>query len=107
MLDFLLPPRCAGCDREGNFLCDQCMTLLPKLTPPICALCANPSNGRELCPRCRILPLKVDGIHSPFRMEGVVQRVVHLLKYSNMRSWPRLWRSSCPTILKRLLHRFK
>ncbi len=86
ILDFLLPPRCAGCDQEGDLLCTACMALLPELTPPICALCANPSGEGELCPRCRTVPLEVDGIRSPFRMEGVVQRVVHLLKYANMRA---------------------
>ena len=85
-LDFLLPPRCTGCGQEGHLLCDSCSSLLPPLNPPTCSICASPSGGGDLCSRCQVSPLAVDGIRSPFLMDGVAQRVVHHLKYVNVRS---------------------
>jgi len=84
-LDLLLPPRCIGCGREGAFLCEPCLAALPRLEPPFCAVCAEPTAG-GLCPRCRETSLAVDGVRAPFRMEGAVRKAVHALKYNNLRA---------------------
>ncbi|MDP3062134.1 MAG: ComF family protein, partial [Chloroflexota bacterium] len=84
-LDLLFPPRCVGCGREGAFLCEACLEALPRLEPPYCAVCAEPTTG-SLCTRCQDTPLAVDGVRAPFRMEGAARKAVHALKYSNLRA---------------------
>ena len=86
-VDLLFPKRCVGCDREGAFLCQECLAELPLLEPPFCFLCGQP--GRlmmRLCLSCWERPLEIDGIRAPYRMEGAVREAVHALKYQYVRA---------------------
>ena len=42
LLDFLLPNRCASCERPGHALCPRCRDSLIRLAPPLCARCGSP-----------------------------------------------------------------
>lgn len=64
-LDLLFPPKCAGCGKEGSYLCDVCIAESPK-APDIAA------EGLE-------------SIIAPFQMVGAAREVVHRLKYSGLR----------------------
>ena len=86
-VDLVFPKRCVGCDREGPFLCLPCMEGLPRLEPPFCFLCSQP--GRlmmRLCSSCWERPIEMDGICSPYRMEGPIRDAVHALKYQSVRA---------------------
>ena len=39
LLDLIFPRTCAGCGREGGYLCDECEAAIPRLEPPQCSLC--------------------------------------------------------------------
>ena len=86
-LDLLFPRHCLGCRREGWLLCPDCSAGLPRLEPPYCPVCAQPGfagrSGR--CRWCSETPPAVDGIRSPFLMEGIVQEAIHALKYRGLR----------------------
>ncbi len=87
-VDLLFPKRCVGCGDEGSFLCQRCSEELPMLEPPYCFLCARPERlVLGLCSRCRGRLLEMDGIRSPYRMEGVVREAVHALKYQSVRAF--------------------
>jgi competence protein ComFC len=64
-LDLLFPPKCAGCGREGAYLCDVCIAESPK---------APDATGQGL-----------EAVISPFQMVGAAREVVHKLKYSGLR----------------------
>lgn len=85
-LDLLYPQRCASCGREGSLLCVPCVNALPRLQPPFCPRCAQPLSRQDTCRRCRETPLNIDGIRSPFLMEGSIREAIHRLKYSNLRA---------------------
>ncbi len=86
-VDLLFPKRCVGCGDEGSFLCQSCRDELPILEPPYCFLCARPERlVLGLCSRCRGRPLEIEGIRSPYRMEGTVRSAVHALKYQGVRA---------------------
>ncbi len=87
-LDLLFPRHCLGCRREGWLLCPDCSAGLPRLEPPYCPVCAQPgSTGRPgRCRWCSEISQTIDGIRSPFLMEGVVQEAVHYLKYRGLRA---------------------
>lgn len=86
LLDLLFPRRCAGCGKEGNFLCDSCSNTLAKLDPPFCTRCGFPLAGRASCPDCENLSLAIDGIRSPYMHEGLARDLVHSLKYNNLKA---------------------
>ncbi len=85
-LDLLYPPRCVGCDREGQFICDDCLNAQPRLLPPFCLACAQPLTRGSLCAECRRTPMAIDAIRAPFLMEGAIRHAIHRLKYGNLRA---------------------
>ena len=90
LLDLIFPRTCAGCGREGGYLCDECEAAIPRLEPPLCRLCSTPSRS-SLCAWCKTANQPFNGITAPYRWTGVVQELVYALKYRNVRaSAPRL-----------------
>ncbi|MBL7126037.1 MAG: ComF family protein [Dehalococcoidales bacterium] len=85
-LDFIFPPYCVGCGREGAFICPACRQSLPRIIPPICPRCGRPHSSGVLCPDCIRWQASIDGIRSPFRFEGVMREAIHKLKYQNLRA---------------------
>ncbi|MBF8266992.1 MAG: comFC [Dehalococcoidia bacterium] len=85
-LDLLFPPRCVGCDKDGQLLCSPCRASLSHLPPPYCLRCAQPISYGDTCQRCMASPLAIDGIRAPFLMEGAIREAVHRLKYYNLRT---------------------
>ena len=83
-LNLIFPINCLGCSAEGAYICDDCMKAAPRLRPPCCAYCAQPSSATP-CRWCRASPLGLDGITAPFLMEGVVRDAVLQLKYQQVR----------------------
>ncbi|MBI4311386.1 MAG: ComF family protein [Chloroflexi bacterium] len=86
-VDLVYPKRCYVCGRHGHFLCPACVPDLPRLRQPYCGLCAQPEKRMaRLCPHCQQHPLDIDGIRSPYLMEGPVRNIVHALKYQGARA---------------------
>ena len=85
LLDLIFPRTCAGCGREGGYLCDECEASIPRLEPPRCSLCSAPSRSR-LCTWCKTANQPFNGITAPYRWTGVVQELVYSLKYRNVRA---------------------
>ncbi len=84
--DFLFPPHCLGCGREGDFLCVQCCRALPRLLPPLCPKCGIPLTGEDYCSACQKWQLELNSIRSPFLFEGMVRQAIHQLKYNNFKA---------------------
>jgi len=83
-LDFILPIGCLGCGKEGGYICQACVAVLPSLHEPYCAICFQP-NSATPCNWCKTAPLALDGIRAPFLMDGAVREAVHQLKYRGLR----------------------
>jgi len=54
--------------------------------PPLCLKCGRPQASGILCPACVNWDASIDGIRSPFRFEGVIQKVIYQMKYRNLRT---------------------
>ena len=90
LLDIIFPRACAGCGREGGYLCNECEAAIPRLEPPQCSLCSAPSRT-SLCPWCKAANQPFNGITAPYQWTGIVKELVYSLKYRNVRaSAPRL-----------------
>lgn len=87
-LDLLLPVRCLGCAREGNLLCPSCILTLPRLEPPYCAVCSD-VRVAGVCRNCREQARssggRIDGIRSPYLMQGLMREAIHQFKYRDVR----------------------
>lgn len=85
VLDLVMPMRCVVCGREGRYLCDACLPALPRLEDPNCRICADPGSA-PLCRWCAAARPAIDRIRAPYLMEGPVRRMVHDLKFRNLRA---------------------
>ncbi len=84
-LDFLFPMSCAGCGREGKFLCHNCVASLPQLKKPYCVLCASPGQSPH-CSWCRELTPAYEGIRAPFLFDGAIRSAVYAFKYHGLKA---------------------
>ncbi len=90
-LNLLFPKWCIGCGKEGDFICYSCLSLLPRVLPPLCPRCGRPQPSGIICPSCVSWQAEIDGIRSPFRFDGVMRQAIYQLKYRNLRALaPRL-----------------
>ncbi|MFC1925263.1 ComF family protein [Chloroflexota bacterium] len=80
---FLFPPHCLGCGLEGDFLCLTCRRALLRLLPPLCPRCGKPLSEEDRCYACQGWQPEINGIRSPFLLEGVMRNAIHQFKYSN------------------------
>lgn len=86
LLDFALPPRCAGCgevsEQVGTF-CPACWGQLEWLGNAGCQRCGLPLAGTEaeLCGRCLADPPKLDRIRAAVAYDDIPRSVALRLKY--------------------------
>ena len=74
-LDFLFTPRCAGCRREGCYLCDACAAATGSLRGPIFPWAATGSRA------CFLDDVTLAAVFAPHPFTGAVREAVHDLKY--------------------------
>lgn len=86
MLDFALPPRCAGCgdiiEEVGGF-CSVCWTKVEWLGNAGCQRCGLPLAGTEIdtCGRCLADPPKLDRIRAAVAYGDLPRSIALRLKY--------------------------
>ncbi len=79
-LNFVFPPRCAGCGADGTFICDACIASLEPAGPPRCRRCWRPDAG-DLCIPCQLEPPPFDALRAAYGYHGLARDLVHSLKY--------------------------
>jgi competence protein ComFC len=80
-LDFVFPPACGVCGRNGAFLCDSCRRHLPQAAPPRCRRCWGLS-ARDVCADCVRTPL--DAARAAYVFDGGARTLVLALKYRSL-----------------------
>ena len=80
VLNFLFTPRCAGCNREGGYLCAVCLSEAKPLPQPY-----FPDNAGGPS-ACLVSSIHLSGVLACFAMEGSVRQAVHDLKYNGVRA---------------------
>lgn len=84
LLDFVFPPRCAGCERPGVLLCDACRGAVARIDHAhACERCGAPlpSVGRpSTCPECGDRTFAFSAARCAALLEPPVSRAIVLLK---------------------------
>ncbi|MBN2500036.1 MAG: ComF family protein [Anaerolineales bacterium] len=87
-LDWLFPPRCAGCDTPGNRWCPDCVRKTTRLPAGIgadeeiiCPSCGAPVKLPGFCVRCQETPPAYQAVRSWGEFGGPVRNAIHQLKY--------------------------
>lgn len=86
LLDFALPPRCAGCGdvaEEVGAFCPACWREMEWLGNSGCQICGLPLAGTEaeICARCLAAPPKLDRIRAAVAYDEIPRSVALRLKY--------------------------
>ncbi|MFA5451195.1 MAG: ComF family protein [Dehalococcoidales bacterium] len=84
VLDFLFPPKCTSCGREGKYICDGCLNLVVHVKPPVCPICILPVTGNRKCD-CRFWQ-SLDRLNSPYVFQGTIRKAVIQFKFHNLRA---------------------
>lgn len=82
-LDVLLPRSCLLCgERARSVLCDGCAADLPRLSGPLCPVCATPlAAPAPACGSCLKAPPAFDATLAPLRYAYPVDGLIRSLKY--------------------------
>lgn len=84
-LDWVFPPRCAGCDRFGERWCSTCASTLIPLPQPVCMRCGMPiptvPGAMKICGECEQLPPAYAALRSVCLYKDHARKAVHKLKY--------------------------
>lgn len=62
-------------------MCSACVASLPMVPSPMCTRCGKPGVNKGYC--CQDW-WALDGLRSPFLMEGLARNAIHHLKYRNL-----------------------
>lgn len=101
LFETLSPTRCAGCERPGALLCDDCLNKLVLIDPEeSCTLCGAPY-GRVLCTECRGAASSLDRCLACALFSGALPRVIRAYKDGGER---RLARVIAELLLDTALH---
>jgi predicted amidophosphoribosyltransferase len=100
VLDLLLPQRCVVCGSGGKQLCVACRDELPRIEPPLCALCGAPTAWPvERCRECAGRRLGFGSARAAVGYDAAARRLVHAWKERGLR---RLATEAAQVVVERL-----
>lgn len=83
-LNLLFPPFCLNCQREGNYLCQDCFTLINISENLYCPFCYRPKivlDGKT-CSRCQKKGKRLKGLISAAPYQNfIIKKVISQFKY--------------------------
>lgn len=82
-LDWLFPPRCAGCGDLGEVLCVRCQAAVRLIEEPVCQRCGLPLGRRARCAACASHRYVFKASRSWGVYAGELRRAILSLKHRN------------------------
>lgn len=80
-VDWIFPPECVGCGREGTLLCSDCRHTLVYASQNTCIYCGAELAERGICSRCAQIPHAITELRYIAGYQGVLREAIHRLKY--------------------------
>lgn len=82
-LDWLFPPSCVSCKAPGYELCPECRAKIKLVEGRLCPTCGVPHLNYANCHLCQQKPPDFTALRSWAIYEGVIQQMIHALKYKH------------------------
>ncbi len=82
-MDWLYPPRCAGCQARGSRWCEECARQARELIPPLCEACGLPCTRAGFCFNCAEARPRFRMARAWAEHHGSLRNAIHRLKYRN------------------------
>lgn len=80
-LDWLFPPQCGGCGRDGSRWCSDCQKNTQILPLSVCQVCGRVMQTAALCQTCRNIKPPYTALRSWALYTGPLRSAIHRLKY--------------------------
>jgi ComF family protein len=80
-VDWLFPPVCGGCGRNGARWCEACQRAVIRVSLPVCNLCGQRLRQPGVCNSCRQTPPAFDAMRVACDYKGPIRKAHHRLKY--------------------------
>lgn len=83
-IDWIYPPRCAGCSAPGMRFCAFCMDSVKVIDQnKVCPICGIPQSIQKVCPDCASNSPAFTSLRSWGLYEGPLREAIHSLKYQS------------------------
>jgi ComF family protein len=79
ILDLIFPKTCLSCGREGQYVCENCLSKV-RVLKPACPYCEKPSIDGFTHSKCR-KKYGMDGLTSIWDYDGVIKKAILSLKF--------------------------
>jgi competence protein ComFC len=79
--DWLFPPQCGGCGKEGGRWCNQCVESVQLITPPVCPVCGVKQQVEKICEDFIASPHSFTALRSWASYSGPLRQAILRLKY--------------------------
>lgn len=89
LVNFISPPECLSCGSEGRYLCGICESGIAKRSDS-CLICNKLSAGGKTCKGC-YAKTNISGASVSYIYDGIVQQLIHTMKYDNSRGIARFF----------------
>ncbi len=80
-IDWLFPPECIGCGKEGVLICMECWHSMVRANVDSCIYCGAQLSKRGVCTRCEHLQHAIYELRYVAAYQGVMRTAIHRLKY--------------------------
>jgi ComF family protein len=80
LFDLIFPKHCLGCNKPGNYICNDCVVRLGKAFL-VCPACQNFSVSGATHDHCKG-KTSLDGVVAIFKYEGVIKKAIKRIKYN-------------------------
>ena len=80
-IDWLFPPECIGCGKEGVLICSECWHSMVRANVDSCIYCGAQLSKRGVCTRCEHLQHAIYELRYVAAYQGVMRTAIHRLKY--------------------------
>ena len=80
-IDWLFPPECIGCGKEGVLICSECWHSMVRADLNSCIYCGAQLPKRGVCTRCEHLQHTIHELRYVAAYQGVMRTAIHRLKY--------------------------
>ena len=84
ILDLIFPKYCFGCEKEGNWLCQECQPKILPVQTQTCPNCKKITEAGQYCSRCRKLTALSGVIVACYFEEGPIKELIHNFKYNHI-----------------------
>ena len=83
VVDWVFPPTCAGCGKEGEIFCSECLASIIPIKQPTCRYCGLSLAKAGICTHCLEVEHPYAEMASYAVYAGNLRSGIHALKYQN------------------------